>query len=187
MLLRLKKLLKTFSVLVIFLSSIFFTTTFLLTNAFTSSPNAPLSIIEKTIEEKIIGGTFNYMQTITYYRETVFQFNVTILPQSNSSVAISYEELPPDYFSPALTNFTLAPGESFQETYTIVFGEAAELFYYCRCTNSESNATLVWWYEAISTPTALIGTEFLFLTGTFLVTFLTLVLSFHKKAINKKK
>jgi len=153
----------------------------------TSSSSADLTAIEKIVEERFVDNISTPLDTQTYYRNSIVHFNITVLPQSNSSVEIFYLGTYATDFSPVLTNTTLVPGESFAENYTFVGGIASVLGYYCRCTLADSNATILWWYEVLfsAKPEGFIGIDFLFISGAFILSSVTLVLIVKKKS-NKK-
>ncbi|MHA1123768.1 MAG: hypothetical protein ACTSPC_13305 [Candidatus Heimdallarchaeota archaeon] len=91
---------------------------------------------------------------------------------------------------PAPMNFTLVPGEGFEETYTIIESNYSTITYFCNCSVYPSNATVKWWYEVIydaGDPPFLggLGIESIIISGSLILTMLTLVFISKKKS-NKK-
>ena len=147
---------------------------------------------EKIIEEIFVGTSRVQLLTGDYYANSIIYVNITILPQSNSSVEITCELQLASMFSPNLSNVTLAPGEFFAENYTIVsvWGLINTIVYRCQCTLPDSNATILWVYEALysaPTPNYFIGLEFWFVSGSFILVSIVLVLSIKKRNINKRQ
>ena len=130
-------------------------------------PNSDdLLLTEKIVQESFVGDYFIPLSTHGCYRNSIVQFNVTVLPQSNTSVEIFVDAGYAESFSPTLANTTLSPGESFAENYTFVVGLANEIEYFCRCIDTDSNATVRWWYEVLySAKPEGIGIEFPIILG----------------------
>ena len=151
-----------------------------------SPRNSALAINVKITDELFADNETIQLDTGIYYRESILHINITVLPQSNSSVDIICSEALGNEFSPALTNVTLAPGESFSENYTFIIRTANEIVYACRCTTGP-NATILWSYEVLysAKPEGFIGIDFLFIGGAFILSTLVLVLITKKKS-NKK-
>jgi len=136
-------------------------------------------------EELFVDNEMAQMATKLYYLNSIVKINITVLPQSNSSVEIFCEESVIEHFSPILTNFTLAPGESFTESYTYIDDFADAVVYFCWCTLENSNATIQWWYEAIYSAkpdNGFIGIDLLFISGAFLLSTMTLVFIIKRKS-----
>ena len=93
---------------------------------------------------------------------SIIQVNYTVLPNSNSSVFFRYiYYLTNDtIWSPTPSNYTLAPGESFEGTFTLMKGmtsKLAELGFHAIVSDRLTNSTVHWWYEVLVTgkvPTA---------------------------------
>ncbi len=176
------------AVFLIFLFSIS-TTNVILTCSATTSNTTDSTTTEKIVEEWFLDNDHKPLVTKTYYRNSIVHINITILPQSNSSVEIFTLGTYREDFSPTLANITLAPGESFAENYTLIGGVADVLCYLCRCTLDNSNATIQWWYEVLysARPEGFIGMEFLFIGGAFLLSTMTLVLITKRKSKKKNE
>ena len=122
---------------------------------------------------------------------SVIQVNCTVLAFSNSSVfLVPYSN---DYsyalFDPSPNNLTLAPGESFAETYTIVGGmseQHAEFGFYVSVITENSNATVHWWYEVLVTGKYSTA-GFLLLSGTIILISLGAIFHSKRKAIRNRK
>ena len=153
----------------------------------TTSSSAGLTITEKTSEELFVDNEMGQIATGLYYRNSIIQINITVLLHSNSSVEIFCEEAAIEHYSPILANFTLAPGESFAESYTLSGRAVSSVVYFCWCTLNNSNATIQWWYEVLfsARPEGFIGIDFLFISGAFLLSTMTLVF-ITKRNSNKK-
>lgn len=124
------------------------------------------------------------IETNLYPRESVVHINITVLAQSNSSVNFVVGERSAAEFSPALSNHTLAPGESFADDYTFLFGTVNAIVYGCFCTTGP-NATISWSYEPISVPnTGFIGIEPLFLVGAMILATVITRITMEKKRKN---
>ena len=167
---------------------IFSTTNTIHSCSATTSSSAGLTITEKTSEELFVDNEMGQIATGLNNRNSIIQINITVLPQSNSSVEIFCEEAAIENYSPILANFTLAPGESFAETYTLSGRAASSVVYFCWCTLDNSNATIQWWYEVLYSAKpddAFIGMDFLFIVGAVILSTMTLVFIAKRKS-NKK-
>ncbi len=179
---KITTILTIFLVVLFILSSANAIHTYLATNSYSTS----LTIAEKISEELFVDNEFTQVYTKSYYRNSIIHINITVLPHSNSSVEIICSGFYATDFSPALTNATLTPGESFSESYTFIKGVANGIAYGIRCT-TDSNATVIWSYEVLfsARPEGFIGMEFLFICGALLLSTMTLVL-LTKRKHNKK-
>ncbi|MHA1156190.1 MAG: hypothetical protein ACTSQK_08790 [Candidatus Heimdallarchaeota archaeon] len=148
--------------------------------------NNDLTINGKETIELFVDNKTIQFDTGTYNLNSIININITVLPQSNSSVFIMCSAVYAVEFSPTLTNVTLAPGESFSEDYTIIDRIINGIVYTSRCT-TDSNATILWSYDLIysAKPAGFIGKDLLFISGAFLLSTMTLVLVTKKKS--KKK
>lgn len=137
-------------------------------------------------EELFIDKEFTQVTTRTYYRDSIIRINITVLPQSNSSVEIICSEFYAVDFSPALTNATLVPGESFSESYTFIKGVANGIAYGIRCT-TDSNATVLWSYEVLfSAKPEGAGIDFPFIVSSLLLSSLVIAVVSKRKQKGKK-
>ncbi len=152
----------------------------------TAPINIDLTLNTITSEELFIDNGFTQVVTKTYFRNSIIRINITVLPQSNSSVEIICSGIYAIDFSPALTNATLAPGESFSESYTFIKGVANGIAYGIHCI-TDSNATIIWSYDLIysARPEGFIGTDFPFIIGAVVLSTTILVLITKRKS--KKK
>lgn len=96
------------------------------------------------------------IDTISIVQGSIILFNCSVLANSNSSIEFDYSEDPAlvniTEFGPDPINFTLAPGESYEETFTLVKGGyefRSELSYRARLLTEGGNATVQWWYEIL--------------------------------------
>jgi len=117
-------------------------------------------------------------------------FGVENLLQSNCSVYLYPHDKMYVQLDPAAINFTLVPGEGFEETYTIIESNYSTVTYFCNCSVYPSNATIKWWYEVIfdaGDPPGFggLGIEYLFIGGSLFLTMIALVFISKKKS-NKK-
>ena len=154
----------------------------------TTSSSSSLTTTEKIFEERFVDNESIQLIILTYYRNTIIHINIAVLLQSNSSVNIYPPGKYPDDFSPQLTNTTLAPGESFAESYTFVVGVANGLIYLCKCTLVNSNATVLWWYEVLYSAkpdNGFIGIDFSFISGAVVLSTMAMVFIAKRKS-NKK-
>ena len=152
--------------------------------------SANLSLNEKVLQEKFMDEDYHYsLSTLMLYRDSVMRLNISVLLSSYSSVEVSTSEQNAQEFSPNLTNFTLAPGESFVEDYTFVVGVANEVGYECRLTLPNSNATVQWWYEVLYSAKGddgVIGIEAYFVGISFILSGITLVYISKRRSIKKE-
>ncbi len=139
-------------------------------------------------EELFVNNFTTILDTNPYPRNSIIHINITVLPQSNASVEILFDG-DDDNVSPKLTNFTLAPGESFAENYTCIIGTICGITYLCHCTLDNSNATIFWLYEVLylAEMSVFIGVEFLFIGGAFILSTMVLVFITKKKSNKKNK
>ena len=110
-----------------------------------------LSLQERIYKDMVITNGYKPIDMPTLTKNSIVQVNITVLPRSNSSV---FFYVPEDYatqFTPAVTNFTLTPGQSFTENYTYSSGTENVNFlsYFAICTELDSNATVHWWYDVL--------------------------------------
>ncbi|MHA1556637.1 MAG: hypothetical protein ACTSPM_06835 [Candidatus Heimdallarchaeota archaeon] len=161
----------------------------ILTCSATTSCSADLKFNEKVLQEKYMDEDYHYtISTLMLYRDSIIRLNISLLLSSYSSVEICTSEQNAQEFSPFLTNFTLAPGESFTEDYTFIVGVANEVAYECRLTLPNSNATVQWWYDVLYSAKAndgIIGIEAFFVGVSFIISGITLVFITKRKS-NKK-
>ncbi|MHA1156195.1 MAG: hypothetical protein ACTSQK_08815, partial [Candidatus Heimdallarchaeota archaeon] len=186
---QLKREAKITSMLTIFLVVLFTLSTAntILTFSATTPSSKDLSMTVINVDEIVVGDYHRPISMGTHYRNSIIQINITILPISNGSVEVFAFESYITEFSPTLTNFTLAPGESFTENYTYIKGTLNELVYYCRCMLPDTNATVRWWYEVLHSvgPSVFIKIEFPFILGG-LVLFTLCMKNISKKKSYKK-
>ena len=156
-----------------------------------SSSSSRLTLNEEIIEEVYL--SHNDVETlgnILFTIDSEILFGFENLEQSNCSVIFYPHEACLVQLDPAPINLTLAPGEGFEETYTIIETNYSTVTYFCKCAVYPSNATIKWWYEVIydaGDPPFLggLGIEYLFIGGSLFLTMIALVF-ISKKKINKK-
>ena len=176
---------------IILIFSIILSTGNIITNSTSTVTNITnLSLNEKVMQEKFIDEDYHYsLSTLMLYRDSVMRLNISVLLSSYSSVEVSTSEQNAQEFSPNLTNFILAPGESFVEDYTFVVGLANEVGYECSLTLPNSNATVQWWYYVLYSAKAndgIIGIETFFVGISFILSGITLVYISKRKSIKKE-
>jgi len=162
-----------------------------------SSTAAPYSSSSRlTLNEEIIEEVYLQYNDVEFIGNTLFTIDSEILfgfenlLQSNCSVLFYPHEECLVQLDPAPINLTLAPGEGFEETYTVIETNYSTVTYYCKCAVYPSNATIKWWYEVIydaGDPPLFggLGIESIIISGSLILTMLTLVFISKKKS-NKK-
>lgn len=128
--------------------------------------------------------------TITLHEGSIFLFNCSVLANSNSSIEFEYsEELGLEnitFFDPDPNDFILAPGESYEETFTIVKGAyefRSELSYRAHLLTEGGNATVHWWFEVLKYGEASVpGVLFSFGTLTLLAIVVILIAKRRKSS-----
>ena len=178
--------------LVLFVIAVFLTipatTVFAQTSTIANSVN--LSLNEKIVQERYIDTDDRYqLNTLMLYRDSIIRLNISVLLSSYSSIETCISEEYSQEFTPTLTNFTLAPGESFVEDYTILGNSIAnELAFECRLVLPNSNATVQWWYEVLHSAKpdgGFIGIEAFFVVVSFIITGISLVYISKRKSSKK--
>ena len=113
---------------------------------------------------------------------SIIHVNYTVLATSNSSVEFKFMKSLDDenrtLFSPEISNFVLAPGESLAEDFTVVNGTAeghTELSYDAYLLSEGGYATVHWWYEIIK-KVKMPAPGFLFSFGTLTVLTIIVIL-----------
>lgn len=155
------------------------------------SNSSELTLNEKIYEEVYIQyNDVEILGNILFTIDSEILFGVENLEQSNCSVLFYPHEDCLVQLDPAAVNFTLAPGEGFEETYTIIETNYSTITYFCKCAVYPSNATIKWWYEVIydaGDPPLFggLGIESIIISGSLLLTMITLVFISKKKS-NKK-
>jgi len=86
--------------------------------------------------------------------DSIIQVNYTVLEKSNSSILFvpTDKDIVSDLWDPVPTNLTLAPGESFEETFTVKQGTASDhacFAFFVYVITENSNATIHWWYDVL--------------------------------------
>jgi len=155
------------------------------------NPSSYLSQKEGIHKDQFIDW-FDIVEAGFFYPSSVVKINITNLSISNTSLFFSYFHETGEYqtftiWTPRPQNFTLTPGESFQEIYTLELGiieGSSALGFYVWPVDSDSNATLHLWYDVLVSGIANVGTNFYI--ATFLVfTFLIAVYNKKKQTIRK--
>ena len=150
------------------------------------NPSSNLSQMEQIHINQFID-TFSTVEAGFYYPSSVVKINITNLSISNTSLFFSYFHETGEYqtftiWTPRPQNFTLTPGESFQEIYTLELGiieGSSALGFYVWPVDSDSNATLHLGYDVLVSGTANVGHELLYTT--FLLTILVVAVFCRKK------
>lgn len=121
---------------------------------------------------------------------SIIQVNYTVLEKSNSSILffpIFMDEVS-NLWDPVPTNMTLAPGESFEETFTVKQGTSSNLAYFAFSASvitENSNATIHWWYDVLKRAKVPAG-GFIFATGSLtLITIIAFAIA-KKKSVVKE-
>jgi len=125
--------------------------------------------------------------TIMLRVRSIIHVNYTVLATSNSSVEFKFlKSLGHEnrtLFSPEISNFVLAPGESLAEDFTVVNGTAeghTELSYDAYLLSEGGNANVHWWYEIIK-KVKMPAPGFLFFFGTLTVLAIVVILITKRK------
>ncbi|MHA1556824.1 MAG: hypothetical protein ACTSPM_07805 [Candidatus Heimdallarchaeota archaeon] len=133
------------------------------------------------------GGGEHYLGTIMLPMGSVIHINYTVLASSNSSVFFVpiFKDKVDTLWDPVPSNLTLAPGDSFAETYTVLTGTSSghsEFAYYASVITENSSATIHWWYEVLVTgKISTVG--ILFLSGTLILISFIAILHSKRKTI----
>ncbi len=155
------------------------------------SYSSELTLNEEITEEVYL--SHNDVETlgnILFTIDSEILFGFENLLQSNCSVIFYPHEACLVQLDPAPVNSTLAPGEGFEETYTVIETNYSTVTYFCKCAVYPSNATIKWWYEVVydaGDPPGFggLGIESIIISGSLILTMLTLVFISKKKS-NKK-
>ena len=149
----------------------------------------PISINGPTLNERVhkessLMWDHTYiLDTYILPEESIIRVNYTVLTNSLSNVSFTsvFVNDTVTVWTPKPPNFILAPGESFEENFTLVngyFEQSSLMGYYASVLTENSTATVHWWYEILfEGKRASIG--FLFSFGT--LTFLTIVVMLIRK------
>ncbi|MHA1556635.1 MAG: hypothetical protein ACTSPM_06825 [Candidatus Heimdallarchaeota archaeon] len=92
-------------------------------------------------------------------------------------------------WDPVPSNLTLAPGDSFAETYTVLIGTSSghsEFAYYASVLTVNSSATIHWWYEVHRTG-RISTAGFIALSGTLILLSLSAIVHSKRKMVEKNK
>ncbi len=130
----------------------------------------------------------SYLGTKMLLVGSVIHINYTVLASSNSSVffvpghkdAVSYI-----WDQPVPSNLTLAPGNSFAETYTVLVGTSsdhAEFGFFVSVITENSSATIHWWYNILVTG-KYSAAGVLMASGTLILISLGVIIRSKRKAI----
>lgn len=143
-------------------------------------------------EGTLVGSAWSTLGTIMLPVGSVIHINCTIFAISNSSVFLEpyHEDKVDRLWDPVPSNLTLAPGESFAETYTVLVGTSSgssEFGYYILLLITEnSSATIHWWYEVHKTG-KISAADLLVVTGTLILISLGVVIRSKSKVLGEKK
>jgi hypothetical protein len=109
-------------------------------------------------DEKFVEWGYTYEYATDWIQEdSIIHVNFTVLDFSNSSVSFKYTDgwavaHNTTLWSPEPQNFTLAPGESFADNFTLLWGPVDQrhyLIYHLTALTENSNATVHLWYKYI--------------------------------------
>ncbi|MHA1875163.1 MAG: hypothetical protein ACTSUC_01815 [Promethearchaeota archaeon] len=115
--------------------------------------------MDKVHNEIFIDGCQESCSTKTLNSGCILVVNFTVLASSYSNVSFvsDLENVTNTTWLLNPINFILAPGESYQETFTLQAGVSEQyrgLLYYASCVESDSNVTVHWWFEVLNSGIA---------------------------------
>jgi hypothetical protein len=147
-----QKLNKTtfFRIVVIFGLLLFFSVT--LFNYPNSIRTTTAELEPNTVEELYVGEESAFLETRSLLKGSIIRLNITVLPCSNATVTFEYGYPNITSWVPKPPNFSLSPGETNSQNYTL---ETAQADYYGRIiytgyiNGDGTNATIRWWYEIL--------------------------------------
>ncbi len=157
-------------------------------SAYSLEQTHPISINVPTLNERVHNERFldwaHTYNLATYFlpEGSIIRVNYSVLATSLSNVSFIsvFVNDTVTVWTPKPPNFILAPGESFEENFTLVNGyveQSSLMAYYASVLTENSNATVHWWYEVLFEGKRLsIG---LFSIGT--LTILTIVVMLIRK------
>lgn len=159
-------------------------------SAFSLEQTHPISINVPTLNERVHNErflewahTYN-LGTYILPEESIIRVNYTVLATSLSNVSFTsvFVNDTVTVWTPKPPNFILAPGESFEENFTLVNGyseQSSLMGYYALVLTENSTATVHWWYEVLFEGKRL-SIGFLYFVGS-LILVLTIPVFLKKK------
>ena len=146
-----------------------------------------ITFLDKVQNEFFIDHGTHSFSVSRLYPGGIMVVNFTILANSTSAVSFlsSLEKITYTPWIPMIDSFTLPPGESYQETFTLQSGpneQDRSIGYIASCVDSDANATVQWWYEVLNSGTPE-DTGIEFIGVLFLLSFAVLCYSRKKRKL----